>query len=444
MIEFDVGTGVPLYTQILSPYPSISDTDEWDGLKYADGNSDCGFSISNCGCAITSIVMVARSYRITNTQELDVNPKEINNWLNSESGGYVNGGVNWIAAAKYTGWRIKYEKSDKTTNNYVLLDEKLNNNQPVIAKANRGRGGISREHFFVIDKKLASTYSVKDPAWYNTKILNEGFNSDIQHVRNYDNGFDGLRIYKKGDGIAQKAMTLVLGSPAELLITDSFGNKLGKDQNGVEYNQISNGWYFEEGFDDPTGENPPSQHKNKIIQILEPTDGQYDIQIIGTGAGNYSLNSDIYDSDGNSHFQTITGNTQPNLITDYSLNLTNGKPGEIVIPVSIDIKPGTYPNSINLGSNGVIPVAIFGSAALDVKNINIPTIRLGSASVKLKGNGQSVFNYSDLNTDGFIDVVVKISTETFSLSSTDITTNLEGKLQNGITIRGSDSVRIVP
>ncbi len=33
------------------------------------------------------------------------------------------------------------------------------------------------------------------------------------------------------------------------------------------------------------------------------------------------------------------------------------------------IKPNSYPNSINLGSNGVVPVAIFGSTTFNKEEI---------------------------------------------------------------------------
>ena len=312
---------VPLYTQVRSPYPSIQDTESWFELDYAKGvagNYDCGSKIYRCGCAITSVVMIARYYDVVETQGKDVNPKEINEWLNGNNGYNKGGDVNWIVASKYTNWRIKYEKTDNATNNYALLDEKLNNNQPVIAKANKERGGVGRQHFFVIDNKLASIYGVKDPAWYNTKTLNET-TDNANKIRDYENGLDGLRIYKKGDGIAQAAITFALGSPAELLITDSLGRKLGKDKNGVEYEEIPNAWYFEDGFDDPTGENPPSQERNKLIQILEPSDGQYQLQIIGTGEGSYSLESVSSDIQGNTNYQEFHSETASSYTAQYNL-----------------------------------------------------------------------------------------------------------------------------
>jgi len=343
-MDFEVKV-VPLYTQVRSPYPSDILTAQWANLEYAQGFSEtygCGSTISQCGCAITSVVMVARYYDIVQSQGKDVNPEAINTWLKTEPNGYLHGSVNWVAAAKYTNWRIKYQKTDNSRNNYALLDEYLNQNQPVIAKEQSGRGGIPRQHFLVIDGKLSSTYTVKDPAWYNTKTLNQTTDKD-NHIRGYENGFDGLRIYQKGDGIAQSAITIALGSPAELLLTDSLGRKLGKDANGIEYQEIPQGWYFEDGFDDPTEEQPPAQERPKIIQILEPDQSSYQLQVIGQAGGNYTLQSSFYDQQGEAnawenHSETAQGYTaQYNLSFDPSnsasstIRLFDEKPPEVQV-----------------------------------------------------------------------------------------------------------------
>ena len=67
------------------------------------------------------------------------------------------------------------------------------------------------------------------------------------------------------------------------------------------------------------------------------------------------------------------------------------------------------PNSINLDSNGVVLVAIFGSMTFDVHQIDPITIKFANASAKLKGNGQPIASYSDVNGDGFSDLIAQVS-----------------------------------
>ncbi len=54
--------------------------------------------------------------------------------------------------------------------------------------------------------------------------------------------------------------------------------------------------------------------------------------------------------------------------------------------MSIDIKPGSDLNSINLGSNGTIPVAIFSTVDFDATTVDPLTVTLADASVKVKRN----------------------------------------------------------
>jgi hypothetical protein len=116
----------------------------------------------------------------------------------------------------------------------------------------------------------------------------------------------------------------------------------------------------------------------------------------------------------------------------------------VFIPVSIDIKPNDYPNSINLGSNGTTPVAIFGSPTFDVRQIDPTTITLANASVKLKNNGKPMAYYEDVNGDGIPDIVAHFTTSALKLTSSTVKATLQGQLIGGTPIKGSDSVRIVP
>ena len=111
--------------------------------------------------------------------------------------------------------------------------------------------------------------------------------------------------------------------------------------------------------------------------------------------------------------------------------------------VSIDIKPGSDPNSINLGSQGNVPVAIFSTPDFDATNIDPTIVTLAGASVKLKGKGTPMASFEDINEDGLLDIVVHVDTTALELSLGDTDAVLEGVTFDGVRIRGTDTVRVI-
>lgn len=113
-----------------------------------------------------------------------------------------------------------------------------------------------------------------------------------------------------------------------------------------------------------------------------------------------------------------------------------------VIPVAIDIKPEGEPNSINLCSKGVVPVAILGSDTFDVNDINQTTLTLAGATVKAVRN-RILCGTEDINADGYTDLVCHFNTTGLSLDKTSTSATVKGKTVEGTPIEGSDSVAIV-
>jgi hypothetical protein len=112
--------------------------------------------------------------------------------------------------------------------------------------------------------------------------------------------------------------------------------------------------------------------------------------------------------------------------------------------VAIDIKPGSSPNTINLGSGGVVAVAILSTATFDATTVDPLTVTLASAPVRLKGNGTPQVTFQDVNGDGRQDIVVHVATEALQLNPNDTEAVLEAETFAGVAIVGTDVVRIVP
>ncbi|MBU4204899.1 C40 family peptidase, partial [Patescibacteria group bacterium] len=253
----------------------------------------------------------------------------------------------------------------------------------------------------------------------------------------------GFVAFKQVVSAVPLAMLTTSHSPVDLIVTDPDGFTITPTTtipSDEEYlREIPGVLYYSEMEKGADG--------NPIDQVYSYTTktGDYTIKVLpdlgASPTSTYTLDFSAGDQS-----TTLAQNVPISQIPSQGYGITTSATGTLstFIPVAIDIKPGSYPNSINLGSNGVVPIAIFGSATFDVKQIDPTTIKLADASVKLKGNGQPMAGYSDINGDGFTDVVAQVSTQALQLTSSEVKTNLEGQLTSGVIIKGSDSVRIVP
>lgn len=115
------------------------------------------------------------------------------------------------------------------------------------------------------------------------------------------------------------------------------------------------------------------------------------------------------------------------------------------VDVTIDIKPGSDPNSINLSSAGVVPVAILSSNTFDATTVNAETVSLAGAAVQLVGkSGKYLWHEEDVNGDGLMDIVCQVATAEFMIELGESVAMLEGETYEGTPIRGEDSIQIVP
>jgi flagellar motor protein MotB len=109
------------------------------------------------------------------------------------------------------------------------------------------------------------------------------------------------------------------------------------------------------------------------------------------------------------------------------------------VECQIDIKPGSFPNSINPNSNGVIPVAILTTADFDAATVDPATVAFGP-------DGAAPVHYAleDVDGDGDIDMILHFKTQDTGISPGDTEATLTAETEGGTIISCSDSVRTVP
>ncbi len=109
----------------------------------------------------------------------------------------------------------------------------------------------------------------------------------------------------------------------------------------------------------------------------------------------------------------------------------------IEIEVEIDIKPGSVPNSINLSSKGVVPVAVLTTDEFDASTVDPDTVFFAGASPVR-------WVECDVDDDGDLDMLFHFKTQDLELEEDSPDATLTGETYGGDSIQGTDTVNIVP
>lgn len=107
--------------------------------------------------------------------------------------------------------------------------------------------------------------------------------------------------------------------------------------------------------------------------------------------------------------------------------------------VDIDIKPGSDPNSINVKSMGVVPVAILTTSTFDASTVDPSTVRFGRTGAEA-APVQSDLN--DVDQDGDLDLILHFNTQDTGFKAGDTNGFLTGRTHDRTPIEGADSVRV--
>ena len=142
--------------------------------------------------------------------------------------------------------------------------------------------------------------------------------------------------------------------------------------------------------------------------------------------------------------------------TDPEPTIILGEEEKNKIRVDVDIKPGSFPNPLNINSKGVFPVAILGTQDLNVNEIDnftielegVPPVRWNIEDVSGPVENGNECNQATAVVDGFDDLTLKFKTHDV-ISVLDEVENgdeifliLTGKLLDGTPIEGRDCILI--
>lgn len=189
-----------------------------------------------------------------------------------------------------------------------------------------------------------------------------------------------------------------------------------------------------------TGSNLPWQDQSSIVT---GTSGSQNLMFVGIGTGN-----------------------QLGTLID-AVSLIGPDPGVANACTTVNIKPFSDPNSVNVCSSGSVPVTIWGSATFDVSTVDPSLLLLGGAAVRIPGkSGRYQCSISDSGSpdsslfdgiggpDGYPDLTCQFTTEADMFpvgavtATVDMTVCVNGFAEGcsgkaSTQISANDAVRIV-
>jgi len=236
-------------------------------------------------------------------------------------------------------------------------------------------------------------------------------------------------LWRIADGtLAEPALaSTIVGPGAELQDNHRYVDVRDAEGNGVE---LSKDYSYFIGFEYYSGE----QWKFDGL-ILQP-------QSVGTANSPVNIGAQRWD-------YTSNLPTLPGMISSYDYLGVNFQ-FTTAITVGIDIKPGSYPNTINLGSNGVVPVGILSGEGFDATAVAPENVFLAGSGVAVRGKGNKYLAHEeDVNGDDLMDLVVQVETEnldpgTFQDGYAVLTIHESSDPASAVLYQGMDEITIVP
>ncbi|MEW6410154.1 MAG: C39 family peptidase [Nitrospirota bacterium] len=155
-------------------------------------------TIGERGCALTAVAMLLGGYGVKTPEGGDVNPENLNTWLNNNKGFYKGGDIDWKAINTYTTkirftkfigtykYNFKEDKPLPTT----MLNNYLDKCIPVIVLVARiNERGERSGHWVLVTERQGDRYIIKDPAISGPVVTTT--------LSDYGNKIYAIRVYEE-------------------------------------------------------------------------------------------------------------------------------------------------------------------------------------------------------------------------------------------------------
>jgi Peptidase_C39 like family len=278
----------------------------WANEQYDSINK----TISQKGCALTSLSMALNFAGLAN------DPSSLNKFMIETDNDYNGSSVNWGPATRdrsnetlvFNGFRSRSTQA---------LDDALCQGFPVIVGVDFNAEDVPG-HFVVVTGKQGDTYTIADPGFagrttldsYDNKFETRGYvrKTDASNSSTANSTFTNL-LSRQNENLGE--LDVAVGDNAELLVVNASGLRAGFDFSAKTIlEEIAGSSYFRDSLnDDETGE--PAEETGHIVQIKEPAEEAYRIDVIGVKRGTSTLSIRAFSQDGSPQppivIQGITG-----------------------------------------------------------------------------------------------------------------------------------------
>src|SRR5579859_2112330 len=302
----------------------------------------------------------------------------------------------------------------------------INHDPTAVYTSGPRKGQLKIQHWVTVVGRPddRSSWTIEDPAGgvQDTTLVDQGYSNYLAY-----RAFSGPEFNNPPNAIG-----IALFSPAELILTDPSGHRLGLDPvTNTSYDEIPNSSYIASFLtdDDPTGVAQGQANAPEVKQLMDnkPGSGQYIVTVTGTDAGTYSMPVYLTDQNGVTNFTELDNiPTSAGVVHKYTFTYTppfpNSTSGAVALtgalagngpnseanqfltfaspfvaatlvpagannfPIVIFYGPTTDPTSFTASLNGQDVHLLFGPAAGTSQAVNIP-LPNGQSTLILQING---------------------------------------------------------